>query len=69
MTFIESWGRRCARRNADRISVAKSAKSGLLEVRYGDKLVEVLDSTPDREKTLREVRVAIDRLMAWEPGK
>jgi hypothetical protein len=64
MTFIESWVRRCARRNADRVTISKTP-TGAFVVSYGDHRSEVVDSTPDHETTLRDVRVAVDRLMNW----
>lgn len=69
MTFVEIFARRCARLNADSLTVTKGP-SGVLHVRYGDRSVAVQDVAAFPEKTLAAVRVAIDQLMGrGEPTK
>jgi hypothetical protein len=62
MTFIDSFARRCARLNADGLTVTKGP-SGTLHVRYGKKVEEVEDDPKYPEKTLAAVRSAVDSLM------
>lgn len=67
MTFIESFARRCARLNADGLTVTKGP-SGVLHVRYGAYVEQVEDDAAFPEKTLANVRAAINRLMGLEAG-
>jgi hypothetical protein len=62
VTFIESFARRCARLNADSLTVTKNP-GGTLHVRYGERVEEVSDDPKFPERTLAAVRSAIDSLM------
>lgn len=62
MSFVESFARRCARLNADSLTVTKGP-SGTLHVRYGKRVEQVEDTPAFPERTLAAVRSAIDSLM------